>query len=157
MSEKKNVLQITLKKQKVRKTKLGRFFQRLGFKIHDTKTKFEAWFYGSIVKLMRWLAPKEVVEKWDAEWEEEMKDATIQVVSELSNDERLREEIQKGIDSGIAEDFNSEEKEILKDFAEKMMKNSKDLDPEIAKIIDENFWEMLNEENKNNGKKTSNN
>lgn len=148
MKNQKNVLQITLKKQKVRKTRIGRFFQRVGFKFYLIWGKFKAWFFESLVKLMYWIFPKSVTDKWDKEWEEEMKDATIKIVSEINDNKDLREAIQEGIDSGISDkNFSTEEKQILKNFAEKITQNSKDLDPEIAKLIDENFWNMLNDEN----------
>ena len=151
MKNERNVLQITLKKQKVRKTKFGRFFQRLEFKIYDIKIKFKAWFFRSIIKLMRWLAPKEVVEKWDAEWEEEMKDATIQIVSQLDPEKNkaLKNAIQEGIDSEIAEDFDPEQKKIFTEFSEKVFKNTKYLDPDINEMLNDKFSDLFDDENEN--------
>jgi len=32
---------------------------------------------------------------------------------------------------------------VLIEFAEKLLANSKDIEPEIAKIVNENFWELI--------------
>ncbi len=36
-----------------------------------------------------------------------------------------------------------EEDKILKDFLEKLLNNQKDLPPEFQRVIDNNFWELL--------------
>lgn len=38
---------------------------------------------------------------------------------------------------------NSQEDNILSEFEEYLIKHSKDLDPEIAKIINDNFWDLI--------------
>jgi hypothetical protein len=42
-------------------------------------------------------------------------------------------------------DSSSEDAErlsILRDFADKLLGNTKDMDPEIAKIVNDNFWDL---------------
>ena len=41
------------------------------------------------------------------------------------------------------EDENIEQAKIVHEFASKVLINSKELDPEIRKIMDENIWELL--------------
>jgi hypothetical protein len=160
MKNEKNVLQISFKDDKPKKTKLGKFFQRVGFKLYLLKGKFKAWFYSSLVKLMYKIFPKRITDGWDKEWEEEMKDVTIQVISNLSlkENKELENAIKEGLESGISNDFDSDEHQrILREFVEKLAKNSKDIDPDINEMINENFWDLFDDKNKNNGKKTSNN
>ncbi len=35
------------------------------------------------------------------------------------------------------------EAKILKEFTEKFISNQKDLPPEFQKVVDDNFWELL--------------
>ena len=41
--------------------------------------------------------------------------------------------------------LNSEK--IINDFADNIVNNSKDLDPEIAAIVDEIFWDLVGDDN----------
>jgi len=42
-------------------------------------------------------------------------------------------------------DINTSEDKTLKEFIEKLVNNQEDLPPEFAKVIDEHFWELLEE------------
>jgi len=40
----------------------------------------------------------------------------------------------------------SEETKIIEDFISKLIENMEDMDPEISKLIDEHFWELVGED-----------
>lgn len=141
----KNTLQITVKKQRKAKTKVGRFFQRVWNKIYYVwRPRFFAWFLGGMAKFIYWIFPKSLTAKWDKEFEEEMRNAAIQIVSE---DDDLRESIMKGIENGLDEGFDNEDlKKSLEEFVEKLKYNSEDIDPEFNDIVNEKFWDLFDED-----------
>lgn len=62
------------------------------------------------------------------------------------SDEEIKEEIYKrGVkrfDIAFGTNY-SQEDNILSEFEEYLIKHSKDLDPEIAKIINDDFWDLI--------------
>jgi len=39
--------------------------------------------------------------------------------------------------------MEEDEENIIEEFAKKMIEDQKDLDPEIAQLVDKHFWELL--------------
>lgn len=39
--------------------------------------------------------------------------------------------------------IDTEKKEILDNFLNKLLENAEELDPEIAKVVNDHFWELV--------------
>jgi len=71
----KEVLQITISKTKLPKSKLGKWlYWNLYWRVWKIwRPKFLAWFFKGLADFIYWCAPKSIKEKWDKEWDEEIK------------------------------------------------------------------------------------
>ena len=84
MKDDKEILQITISKRKVPKSKFGKWlYWNIWFTIWGIwRPRFLAWLFGGLSNFIYWLAPKSVKEEWDKEFEE----IEVHIINELNNE-----------------------------------------------------------------------
>lgn len=96
MKDNKKILQITLSKRKIPKTKFGKWlYWKVWFQIWSIwRPHFIAWFFGGLSDFMYWIAPKNIKEEWDKEFE----NIEINLINETANKE-LEKEIEESLNN----------------------------------------------------------
>jgi len=85
----KEILQITLSKQKAPKTKLGKwFYWKIYFKVWKIwKPRLMSKFYHGLYVFFMWLTPKETRKKIEKELEEELGEVEVHIIDEYNDTE----------------------------------------------------------------------